>query len=255
LAIFFVGFASRFVLNYYLDINVFADFTSIISIIYYLNMSCIIVYINNMDLNFNVLKHISLDGITYDNILNAIKLMIDNNDRSKMTMNWEGYSLNNNDKGSKIGSVMFMNNPQGGNQQGGNYQGGNQQGINDQGGYTGPSRYSGGEPMDITELSAADKRRLFIYLAKIRDGEDGSARLNRSRMPNLSNILNEIENKSGPEISYSISKQLCKVIYTSGGQFDSKMNNGYVVWSRIGTGPDSEIMYLLRGSYAGGCMH
>lgn len=85
-AIFFIGFATRFFVNLYLVVNVFVDFTNTISIIYYFNMSCIVVYINNMDFNINALKHISLCDITYDNILNAIKRMIDGNVRSKMSM-------------------------------------------------------------------------------------------------------------------------------------------------------------------------
>jgi len=140
-----------------------------------------------MDLNFNGLKHICLGDITYDNILNTIKLMIDSSDRSKMNMHWKGYSLYDNDKGNKIGSVMFMNNPKGGNQQGGNYQGANPQGIidkrgnqqNQQGGeqdgdqgnqvgYTGPSRITGGEPTDIPELYLTDKKRLVIFFKRSR---------------------------------------------------------------------------------------
>jgi hypothetical protein len=83
--IFFIGFITRVLVNLYLDVNVFVDFMNYISILYYLNMSCIIVYINNMDFNINALKHISLSGITYDNLLNAIKRMIDG--RGMMTMN------------------------------------------------------------------------------------------------------------------------------------------------------------------------
>ena len=59
------------IVNYYWDINVFTDFTSMISIIYYLNMSCIIVYLNNMDLQFTGLKH-DLAGITYDHFINVM---------------------------------------------------------------------------------------------------------------------------------------------------------------------------------------
>ena len=266
LVIFFVGFVSRFVVNYYSDINVFDDFTSIISIIYYLNMSCIIVYINNMDLQFNGLKN-SLVGITYDHFINVIKFMIYSADIRKTTMNWEGHSLNNYENVNKKGIVMFMNDPQGGNHQGINDKGGNQQYQQGGGGspvgsecyepeYKGPSRYVGLEPMDIPELSDADKRRLLIYLSKARDGEDGFTGLTKSRSPNMSHVLSEIEKKSGAEISFGISKQLCKVMWTSGGIFDNKISSsGRVSWSKIGAGPDSQIMYLLRGGYSGGSEH
>lgn len=86
LLIFFVGFASRYLVNYYWDINVFVDFTSMISIIYYLNMSCVIVYLNNMDLQFNGLKR-NLLGITYEDFLNVIKFMLDNHNLKISSMN------------------------------------------------------------------------------------------------------------------------------------------------------------------------
>lgn len=212
-----------------------------------------------MDLYFNGLKHISLGVITYDNIVNAIKLMTDSNGLRKMTMNWEGYSLNNNDNADKIGSIMFMNNPQGGseqNQPGGGQNGdqGNQHGgQGNQGDYTGPSRYKGGEPMDIPTPSDADKRRLLIYLSKIRDDKDGLNGWNNNKMPNLGLILKQIENESGAVISYDISKQLSKVIHTRGGVLYSKISSkGAIMWSGIGSGPYSQIMVLLRGGYSGG---
>lgn len=215
-----------------MDINVFADFTSIISIIYYLNMSCIIVYLNNMDLQF-----------TCDHLITVIKFMIDSSNIGKMSMNWEGYSLNKDDNVNKTGDVLSMNNPQGGNQQGGSrdVREGSEQ-I-----YNGPSRYIGGEPMDIDELVTEDRKRLHIYIVKVRDGEDGLTRLNKTRTPNMNHVLDEIEKKSGPEISYGISKQLCKFMWSCEGRFDGKISsNGRVAWYRIGAGHDSEIMRLLR---------
>jgi hypothetical protein len=87
LAIFFIGFVTRFVVNYYLGINVFADYMNIISIVYYLNMSSIVVYINQWDLNINWFKFIT----NWDNILNGIRHMIDgfinSNETNKITMN------------------------------------------------------------------------------------------------------------------------------------------------------------------------
>lgn len=247
--IFFVGFFSRLIVNYYSDINVFTDFTSMISIIYYLKMSCIIVYLNNLDLQFTGLKH-DLAGITYDHFINVIKFMINSDDLKKMSMNWEGYSLNNKNV-TKTGNVMFMNNPQGGNQPAGWRD--PSEGCEEE--YKGPSRYIGGEPMDIPVLSEGDRRRLLIYLVNVRDGEDGLTRLNKTGTPTLSHILNEIERKSGAEISYGISKQICKFMWTCEErlEFQGKISsNGKVTWSRIGAGPDSQIMIALRGGYSGG---
>lgn len=261
LVIFFVGFVSRFVVNYYSDINVFADFTSIISIIYYLNMSCIIVYINNMDLQFNGLKN-SLAGITYDHIINVIKFMIDSPNISKATMNWEGHSLNDYENVNKKGIVMFMNDPQGGDHQGINDQGGIQQ--YEQGGspvrreyyepeYRGRSRYVGLEPMDIPELSYEDRTRLCLYLSKVRDGEVCYTGKVWSGTPKMSHVLDNIEKVSGPEASYGISKQVAKYMWRSRGRFDDYISsNGRVSWSQIGVGPDSKLMCLLRRGYSGG---
>lgn len=201
-----------------------------------------------MDLQFNGLNH-SLVGITCDHFINVIKFRIDSDNIRKMSMNWEGYSLNNNDNVNKTGSVLSMDNPQGGNQQGGwrDVSEGSEQK------YYGPSRYIGGEPMYIPVLCEQDRNRLLIYLVKVREGEDGLTRLNKTRTPNLSHVLNEIEKKSGPAISYGISKQLCKFMWSCEGRFDGKISsNGKVAWSRVGAGPESEIMILLTRGYSGG---
>ena len=74
------------------------------SILYYLNFSWFIVYINSIEFNINRFKLIiNRDNITYDNILSAIRCMIDgiinSNDRNKTTMLWEGVSpLDNHSK-------------------------------------------------------------------------------------------------------------------------------------------------------------
>ena len=90
--IFFIGFTTRFAVNYYLDINVFTDYLNIVSILYYFNLSTIAVYINQCDLNINLFKLIiNWDSITYNNMLNGIKHMIDsiinNHESNKITMN------------------------------------------------------------------------------------------------------------------------------------------------------------------------
>lgn len=248
LVLFFVGFGSRYIVNYYWDINVFVDFTSMVSIIYYLNMSCIIVYINNMDLQFNGLKH-SLLGITYDDFLNVIKVMLDIDNLKMSSMNWEGCYLNNNDHIQKSSGVLSMNNPQGGNQQGDGWY--DSEGSVQE--YTGPSRYLGPEPMDIPALSQPERRQMLIYLSKVRDAEDGPIRLTRGT-PTMSQILKEIEKNSGPETSYGISKKLYKFVWSHQSRFSGQISNtGRIMWSRIGVGPDSQIMIALRDEhYSGG---
>src|SRR6266700_8375419 len=52
--IFIVGFISRFSVNYFADINVFADFTDYISLIYYSFFSFFVVFVHELiDLWFN----------------------------------------------------------------------------------------------------------------------------------------------------------------------------------------------------------
>jgi hypothetical protein len=46
--IFTVGFISRMFINYCYNINVFEDYTNIISLIYYTLFSCFIVYIKEL---------------------------------------------------------------------------------------------------------------------------------------------------------------------------------------------------------------
>lgn len=46
--IFIVGFLSRFLVNYFADVNVFVDYTNYISIIYYACLSFFIVFINDV---------------------------------------------------------------------------------------------------------------------------------------------------------------------------------------------------------------
>jgi len=97
LVIFFIGFIIRYLINKYLGINAFLDYTCIISIVYYLNLNGTVVYINNCDLSINTFKFIiNWDNITYSNICNCIKCIIDgfinSNDRNKITMDWEGFS-------------------------------------------------------------------------------------------------------------------------------------------------------------------
>lgn len=66
--IFIIGMISRTCINYLLDINVFVNYFNLVSIFYYLNLSCIIVYINSID--FGIFKSISLDFIRYRKVFN-----------------------------------------------------------------------------------------------------------------------------------------------------------------------------------------
>lgn len=120
--------------------------------------------------------------------------------------------------------------------------------------YTGASRYMGPEPHDIPVLSEPERRQMLIYLSRIRDGQDGAPPLVMTGTPNMSQILNEIEKKSGPEISFGISKKLCKFIWSHESRFRSQISStGRISWSRVGAGPDSQIMIALREErYSGG---
>lgn len=48
LIIFLIGFASRIIIYHYLDINVFSDYTHSISILYYLGISSLSVYFDQL---------------------------------------------------------------------------------------------------------------------------------------------------------------------------------------------------------------
>nr|YP_010365187.1 hypothetical protein M1I11_mgp068 [Exserohilum turcicum]UOU81413.1 hypothetical protein [Exserohilum turcicum] len=82
----------------------FLDYMNLRSNFYSLNFSWFIVYFNRIEFNINRFKLIiHRDNITYNNILSAIRCMIDgiinSNDRNKTTMLWEGVSpLDNHSK-------------------------------------------------------------------------------------------------------------------------------------------------------------
>ena len=126
LTLFTIGFVTRFLINYCLDINVFSQYLNPISVFYYLNMSWITVFIHNF--NFNALKSIGSGNISYESILNAILDTIFQYSNENMTITWEGYSsdiLEQKGKNHRH-SAMSMNNSgsnstgnQIGNQQGG----------------------------------------------------------------------------------------------------------------------------------------
>jgi hypothetical protein len=119
LFIFFIGYVSRVIVNYCLDTNVFVEYTSMISIIYYFKMASIITYLKDIDINFSSLK--TFVGIKLEDFVYIIRLILDNSQKS--TINWEGYDLNNNDiRGldiEKPTTALAMNNPGENNQQSG----------------------------------------------------------------------------------------------------------------------------------------
>jgi len=81
-----VGLVSRFLVNYFLEINVFRQYTEIVSIVYYGCFSTFIVAINNLDLTFSVFKLCSSEHFKVENIINAIKRGIKDLDRITMNM-------------------------------------------------------------------------------------------------------------------------------------------------------------------------
>ena len=72
--VFTIGFSSRFLINFFLGVNVFVEYMHWVSIFYYLNFSCVVIYINSID--FNLFKNFSWDYISYDNIYIVYKLYI-----------------------------------------------------------------------------------------------------------------------------------------------------------------------------------
>lgn len=55
LVIFFIGLISRFLVNNYFDINVFKDYLTTISLIYYSTFTCFIVFIHELFSYFNII--------------------------------------------------------------------------------------------------------------------------------------------------------------------------------------------------------
>jgi hypothetical protein len=119
ISIFFIGFFTRFFINYYLNINVFIDYIHIISILYYLHLSCIVVYINQLNLDFNffnsLIKKFYWGDITYKNIQDGFKsiIYIINKEINKntITMHWEGVSHLDDSKKEK-GNILYMSSPE-----------------------------------------------------------------------------------------------------------------------------------------------
>ena len=57
--IFIIGFTTRFIINYYLDVNVFLDYMNLTSILYYLNFSWFIVRFNFYSYKTILANHIT----------------------------------------------------------------------------------------------------------------------------------------------------------------------------------------------------
>ena len=52
--VFTIGFSSRFLINFFLGVNVFVEYMHSVSIFYYLNFSCVVIYINSIDFNLKI---------------------------------------------------------------------------------------------------------------------------------------------------------------------------------------------------------
>jgi len=115
-----------------MDTNVFVEYTSTTSIIYYMHMSfvitylkdidinsCIITYLKDIDINFSSLKRFV--GIKFQDFVSIIILILDNTKEN--TMHWEGYDLKNDGTRGldieKPTTALAMNNPRENNQQSG----------------------------------------------------------------------------------------------------------------------------------------
>src|SRR2546423_1099241 len=84
LIIFAVGLISRVIVNYVYDINVFKDYTNVISLTYYGGFAWFVGFVNGI-------PKISLDALKLSNIRNAFSNIIYGN--NKITM---GYPVSNN---------------------------------------------------------------------------------------------------------------------------------------------------------------
>jgi hypothetical protein len=76
LVIFFIGFVFRIIINQYMGINVFLDYTNYISILYYFNMSFILVNLDQL-FYFHQGIHVDIDSVN--------KIRPFNNNNSKTT--------------------------------------------------------------------------------------------------------------------------------------------------------------------------
>src|SRR5271169_5109445 len=71
LFIFFTAFVFRIIINHYFDVNVFTDYTSYISILYYFSISSLSVYFNQL---------FSFHLVTYTNVNNINNIIPFNKD-------------------------------------------------------------------------------------------------------------------------------------------------------------------------------
>ena len=105
LIIFTIGFISRWFVNSFFDINVFLDFYSYISLIYYFLFSCFVIFVHNLiDLFYLVpvvMDIIHSDSLTVNSISNTIP---------NAPLNVKGLSCpSGNTSVSEIKSVMMKN--------------------------------------------------------------------------------------------------------------------------------------------------
>lgn len=98
LVLFSIGFISRVVINHSLGINVFLDYTNFISLLYYISLSFLSVYFDQL-FSFNLISPVNVDSINikiFNKDLKTNNLLFSNNSqplyqRVRCKLSW--YSL------------------------------------------------------------------------------------------------------------------------------------------------------------------
>ena len=109
--IFIIGLVSRIFINNFFNINVFVEYNSLVSWLYYLTMSCLTVIINSTEFSVIDTFFNNLDSLTFSNIKKGILNVLSsfNNDNNKMIMHWEGVSEKSSFTKKTIGITNSMN--------------------------------------------------------------------------------------------------------------------------------------------------
>lgn len=101
--IFVVGFISRFLVNYIFDINVFKDFTSVVSLLYYGGFACFLYFLEPLiDYVYYYKMPLGGPGPVYpsDNKLSNV-LFMNNNDSNTQDTSSQGLIVNNNNSNTQ----------------------------------------------------------------------------------------------------------------------------------------------------------
>nr|YP_010248822.1 hypothetical protein MFU62_mgp03 [Macrophomina phaseolina]QTT58101.1 hypothetical protein [Macrophomina phaseolina] len=107
ITIFIIGFVSRWFINDFFGINVFKDYTEMVSIFYYLYMSTITVFINESFSNIDL--DISKLNIKFSDLILGIKNLLSNfinDNKFKMGPQEDGLSPKDNTSGDKGGKSL-----------------------------------------------------------------------------------------------------------------------------------------------------